>query len=172
MGYAYRISPLQWSECTQNEGAGRGDEMTIPVQDVAKFIIQKSDRISNLKLQKLLYYVQGWHLGIAERILYTERLEAWVHGPVQPSMFQEYRVFGWRDIEANGPLITLPSSAERHIRSVLKEYGKYSGDQLERLSHTEKPWLEARVALPPDALCKKVISEKSMRDFFAAKARA
>ncbi len=33
--------------------------MTIPVQTVAKFILQSSDRTSNLKLQKLLYYVQG-----------------------------------------------------------------------------------------------------------------
>jgi uncharacterized phage-associated protein len=145
--------------------------MSIPVQTIAKFILQSSDRISNLKLQKLLYYAQGWHLGIKGVPLFPERLEAWVHGPVQPSMFQEYKTFGWMTIEKPTDHISLIPAAEKHIRDVLKVYGKYSGDQLERLSHSEKPWLDARAGLSPDTPSKNVITPESMRDFFAAKAR-
>lgn len=148
--------------------------MMTPVAAVAKFIIQESDRVSNLKLQKLLYYVQGWHLGLKGTPVFGEELEAWVHGPVVPSTFQIYRVFGWRDIEKEKEAVLAPLLPDHasHIREVLRAYGKFSGDQLERLSHTEDPWMTARKELPSDARSNYLISKSSMREYFAGKARA
>jgi|SRR5271154_2336187 len=146
--------------------------MTTSVHDVAKFIIQNSDRISNLKLQKLLYYAQGWNLGLAGKPLFTAQLQAWVHGPVSPSVFRDYRHYGWLTIEKPCDPVTLPETEARHIRSVVRAYGKYSADQLERLSHTEAPWRMARVGIPDNEPSQAVITHESMRDFFAPKAKA
>ena len=52
----------------------------------------------NLKLQKLVYYAQAWHLALRDVPLFEEDFEAWVHGPVIPALYQEYKKFGWRPI--------------------------------------------------------------------------
>ena len=54
--------------------------------------------ISNLKLQKLLYYAQAWHLAIYDTRLFPERFQAWVHGPVIPEIYHRYKEFGPRPI--------------------------------------------------------------------------
>lgn len=62
--------------------------------DIAKHFIRFANEegsfISNLKLQKLVYYAQAWHLAIHGTPLFEEDFEAWVHGPVIPSLYQKY----------------------------------------------------------------------------------
>jgi uncharacterized phage-associated protein len=62
--------------------------------DVAKYFLSLTDEdagdlISNLKLQKLVYYAQGFHLALYDELLFEETIEAWTHGPVIPEMKQE-----------------------------------------------------------------------------------
>jgi uncharacterized phage-associated protein len=140
--------------------------MTIPVQNIAKFIIQQASPISNLKLQKLLYYAQGWHLGIKGTPLFSEEIQAWVHGPVVPEVFQRYRDFKWKPIAAEHDCASLPEPTHRYVMSVLKAYGHLRADQLERLSHLEDPWRSARKGLDPKVSSKVVISHESMRKYF------
>jgi uncharacterized phage-associated protein len=144
----------------------------LPVSRVAEFIIQESDRISNLKLQKLLYYAQGWYLGLTGNPLFHEHIEAWVHGPVVPSMFRIYRKNGWNTIPKPEEPVSLPPLEARHIKSVLRAYGIYTADQLERLSHTERPWIDARKGLSPSEPSTATITHESMREFFASRAQA
>ncbi len=144
-----------------------------PVRDVAKVIIQKSSGpISNLKLQKLLYYVQGWHLGLKGTPVFGDPIQAWVHGPVVPEIFQRYRHHRWNPIDMPTTDAVVADPYAKHIDAVLKVYGKYTADQLERLSHTEKPWLDARGDLPASAPSNAEITVRSMREFFARKAKA
>jgi uncharacterized phage-associated protein len=145
--------------------------MRTSVLAVAKFIIQESDRISNLKLQKLLYYVQGWHLGLKGVPLFDEDIQAWVHGPVVPIVFQIYRCYGWQPIEKHTDHVALPPNEAKHIKSVLRVYGKYAGDDLKRMSHNEEPWRIARKGIAATELSNEVISKQSMRVFFESKSR-
>ena len=46
------------------------------------------DSMTNLRLQKLLFYAQAWHLALTNRPLFEEDFEAWVHGPVIPSFYR------------------------------------------------------------------------------------
>src|SRR5688572_18511108 len=67
--------------------------------DVAKYLLslqdeEVGDSISNLKLQKLLYYAQGFHLAEHGRALFEERIEAWQHGPVIPTVYPEFKDYG------------------------------------------------------------------------------
>jgi uncharacterized phage-associated protein len=137
---------------------------------VARHIINTfeaaGDPISNLKLQKLLYYVQGWHLATYGEPAFNERLEAWVHGPVQPGVYGEYKHYRWKPIcdpvecpKLDDKLVTL-------VAGILDAYGGESGYGLEIRTHREAPWIEARNGIPPDQESNAVISHDSMRRFF------
>jgi len=142
---------------------------------VARFILQLAQEqkiaVSNLKLQKLLYYSQAWYLAILGKPLFHERIEAWVHGPVVPPVFGEYKQFRWNplpypegvvEIEAGDPA----RSITKHVSEVVKVYGALSGPQLELLTHQEDPWKIARNNLPPDAASSVVITHQSMIDYY------
>lgn len=137
---------------------------------------QSGDPISNLRLQKILYYVQAWHLALRDQALFDEDFQAWIHGPVVPSLYQDYKAFGSGsiapppiDMDGDEPKFKFPAleqAAAEHINDVLKAYGDLSTWQLEQLTHHEQPWLDARGTLPVDAPCRNVISKESMRVFY------
>ena len=138
--------------------------------DVAKHIVhffqEAGDPVSNLKLQKLLYYVQGWSLALDDKPAFEERLEAWVHGPVQPSVYGTFKHYRWNPItEAQCP-VALPDDLKSTVASVLETYGIDSGYELELRTHQEPPWLKARVGLAPDEESKNEITRDSMTQFF------
>ncbi|MDB6118895.1 MAG: putative prophage protein, partial [Verrucomicrobiaceae bacterium] len=74
--------------------------------DVAKYFLSKADAdeagdvISNLKLQKLLYYAQGFHLALTGAPLFEEDIQAWVHGPVVREVWQAFNQYGANGIPA------------------------------------------------------------------------
>lgn len=121
--------------------------------------------VSNLMLQKLLYYSQAWHLALAEGPLFNEEFEAWVHGPVVPAVFRRFKHFRWDDItDAVNPCTDARLTG--YIDSVLNSYGGYNAKQLERLTHSETPWLAARMGIPNDEPCNRVITKDAMRSYF------
>ncbi|MFD2419431.1 Panacea domain-containing protein [Amycolatopsis pigmentata] len=46
--------------------------------------------LSNLKLQKLLYYAQGHYLALTGRPLFDDEIQAWSHGPVVPAVYRQW----------------------------------------------------------------------------------
>lgn len=142
--------------------------MTASAHTVAKFIVQKSEAstISNLKLQKLLYYVQGWHLGLYGVPVFSEEIQAWIHGPVVPVIFQTYREFKWTPITVDATPANVDAPTSKHILAVLGAYGKLTAAQLEATSHEEAPWIEARKGLDPKSSSRAVITLDSMKHFF------
>jgi uncharacterized phage-associated protein len=130
----------------------------------------KGENITNLKLQKLLYYSQAWYLANYDKPLFDDPIEAWVHGPVVPSVFQEYKVNRWSPIGIDYPACLhgrwLPNHLRQHLDNILSAYGNLQGWDLERLSHREQPWLTARGGMPPDASSNAVITHDSMKTFY------
>lgn len=128
---------------------------------------EKQNPVSNLKLQKLLYYAQAWHLVIFERRLFEDSIEAWVHGPVVPAVFRQYKEFRWNPIPRRD---TNPLSAriERHLEEVWKVYGKFDATTLERRTHEEDPWKHAREGLSPDISSNAVITRHSMKVYYSS----
>ena len=139
---------------------------------VADFIIRFShlhgDPISNLKLQKLIYYAHAWYLAIHNKPLFDEEIEAWVHGPVVPSVYHDFKGWAWKPIEENPRKPALPRKVEKHLEEVMDVYGSLSAYQLEKLTHREKPWMVARGGIPNDALCRAKISNREMKVFYRA----
>ena len=125
--------------------------------------------MTHKKLQKLCYYAKAWYLAIYDTLFIEERFEAWVHGAVQPTLFQKYRGYGFSYIPMNFDTIGIPEEFLSFSREIYESYGNLSGDELEQLNHSEEPWLKARDGLKPWQNSNAVITEESMKSYYRNK---
>jgi|SRR5580698_6409028 uncharacterized phage-associated protein len=144
--------------------------MSYRAQEVAETIIAESRKrnlseLTNLKLQKLLYYCQVWELAFRDEPLFGEEIEAWIHGPVVPRVFGMFKEYRWSVIERNVTPLT-EARVLSHINEVLDSYGEYSATALERLTHSEEPWIYARKGLTSDAPSRNVIPKEHMKRYY------
>ena len=105
----------------------------------------RGDELTNLKLQKLLYYVQGFHLALYDSKLLEEGVYAWEHGPVVPEVYHAVKQYGSNTIEAPIALEHEEELEEEEmdlIGEVNEIYGQFSGWKLREMTHNESPWLE------------------------------
>lgn len=140
---------------------------------VAKWLLSAIDRdsgdsITPLKLQKLIYYAQAWSLALPERArpLFDEDMQAWAHGPVVESVFHEYKHAGWDALPAPDEVPEIADDDAAHLSEILSVFGEFSAKHLERMTHAEDPWLEARGDLPPEARSNAVISKDRMTHYY------
>jgi uncharacterized phage-associated protein len=133
------------------------------------FCNEYGDWLTNLKLQKMLYYAQGWHLGQHGEPLFDEPLQAWIHGPVVPDVYRRFKSFGHLPIDSPAVLADQPDDLVAHVRDVWEAYGELTAYDLERISHSETPWRNARGALAEYEACNNPLSVEEMKHFFAAK---
>ncbi len=116
------------------------------VHTIAKYILSLSepefDVISNLKLQKVLYYCQGFSLAITKLPLFAEPIVVWQHGPVVISVYNQYNQYGSQPIPHPDDIETLPLSAgeKAFIELIYNECAKYSAWELRDKTHEEAPW--------------------------------
>ena len=127
--------------------------------------------MTHKKLQKLCYYAKAWYLALYDSNLVDEHFEAWVHGAVQPDLYQRYRVYGYSDIPKETDKSNIPEEFLSFSQEVFNAYGHLSGDDLERINHSESPWKDARGNRQPWEHCNRVISEDSMRSFYRERLR-
>ncbi len=118
-------------------------------KDVAEYILyldsqQEETDITNLKLQKLMYYVQGFSLVIFGERLIDARMEAWTHGPVFPETYHEYKTNGSKviEFEEHNSFSGLTEIQKSLIDEVYGIYGQYSGWTLREMTHQESPWIK------------------------------
>ncbi|WP_254566210.1 Panacea domain-containing protein [Oscillatoria sp. HE19RPO] len=126
--------------------------------------------LSNLKLQKLVYYAQAWHLALEESPLFEEDFEAWIHGPVLPTLYQKYESFSWKPIIENVAKPTLNPQLEKFLKEIADVYFWCDAYELELMTHQEDPWKIARGNLPLDAPSTDIIKKEWMKEYYAAHA--
>lgn len=153
--------------------------MTTTIKQATDYILHRvcepSRGISPLKLQKLLYYVQGWHLALFGKPLFKGEFQAWVHGPVNREVYDRFvnayslytpiRLEQLSDVEQN--LDKIPAADRSFIDEVLQSYAGFSGDQLEYMTHRESPWINARAGLPDYVRSEAIISEADMQECYS-----
>jgi len=125
--------------------------------------------ISNLKLQKLLYYAQGHHLGEGRGQLFGDRIEAWAHGPVVPSEYRRFKTYGSGPIEPDDTISEDFAwenyrDVEAHLIRIWNTYGPIAAWALRNRTHSEAPWKSTFDADVMGA----AIPEAKMKEFFAA----
>jgi uncharacterized phage-associated protein len=142
----------------------------ITAHQVADYFIAFSrdvgDPLTNLKLQKLLYYAQGWYLALYDKPLFPDRIEAWPHGPVVPPVYGRFKRWRWDAIgDEIGPP-DLPEDVRAHLEEVIRVFGGFTAFALEQMTHQEDPWKDARGDIPLDAPSNAVIQHDSLARFF------
>ena len=116
---------------------------------VAKYIIRRCDEldrtISNLKLQKILYFVQAEFLVDTGKPCFGETIEAWAFGPVVPEVYREYKVYGSANIPVNNSEIvrSISQADKNRIFGIVDECSQYSASTLVEITHHQTPWIEA-----------------------------
>lgn len=137
------------------------------VFDVSAYILSKTGPISAMKLQKLVYYSQAWSLVWDERPLFDEQIEAWAGGPVVRELFNAHQGEFMVSSEPNGDIAALDEDATDTIDAILRTYGDKSGKWLSDLTHSEKPWQDARRGLPEGARGSNEITPAAMANFYS-----
>ena len=121
--------------------------MNYSVIDIANKVIANTnlgpgETISNLKLQKMLYYLQGFFIAIFDNKLFPETIEAWQYGPVVKEAYLHFKSFGSSSIILNGDEKIIEFSAQENelFLEVMEEYGQFSAVKLMNMTHEELPW--------------------------------
>lgn len=147
--------------------------MSYSVKDIAKRLIYRAsmdeasggELLTNLKLQKLLYYEQGFHLAVFDSPLFEEEIEAWMYGPVVPCVYNEYSSFGSAplNIPDKDTLISLSNEEEELFNQVYESLTEFSGFGLIRKTHNETPWKSTPQGKG------QIITKEKMKEFFKSK---
>lgn len=123
--------------------------------------------LSPMRLQKLLYYAQGWSLAERNAPLFKEQIEAWAHGPVVPEVYQTFKGFGRVAIpETEAAVDALSQEDSEFVSRVWDAYKGYSAISLSDMTHAERPWNETRGGLAREARCERTIPPELMREYF------
>lgn len=156
-----------------------------PVLDICRYIINYSNKknyeISNLKLQKLLYFVQACFLCFSQdkKPCFPEQIEAWDFGPVVPQAYHEYKQYGSGHIPPVDSYLSLKTGdiweiervpyhdniiAEKDkemIERVVDQFASFSATDLVTLTHHQAPWKQA---YQPHA--NQVIRNEAIKEYF------
>ncbi|MGE4558309.1 MAG: Panacea domain-containing protein [Desulfovibrionaceae bacterium] len=138
--------------------------------DIANFFRSKQDPesgdlLTHLKLQKLVYYAQAFHLAIFKTPLFNDQIQAWDHGPVTPRLFHEYKKY------KSGPIPPLEAGSADDaftpeqielLNEVNEVYGQFGACALRNMTHEEDPWLNAF----EDGGQNTTISHEAMCDYY------
>lgn len=137
---------------------------------IALYIIHKGYEITNLSLQKLLYYVKGFSYLMLGKDIIEEECEAWAYGPVISYIYDKYKKLGNGMIPDYDDAIDYSSLLTHEEIKVLDHtvdcLGIFNGTVLMKMTHKERPWLEARSGIPEFAPSRNVIREKAIFDYF------
>ena len=148
------------------------------IADYVILRLNSDERVNliNLKLQKLLYYLQAWSFGIKKVKFLNCSFEAWVHGPVSRELYNRfkdtrslYSFITISDVKNPNPENDIEKEDIEFINYILDNYAGYSGSELESMTHNEMPWQEARKGFMPLEACSNVISESTMEQYYGKK---
>jgi uncharacterized phage-associated protein len=135
------------------------------------FCNEHGDLLTNLKLQKLIYYSQAWHIALYKKLLFKEPIEAWVHGPVVYDVYSRFKSCGYAPINVKPKNPQFDKKTNNHLIEVFSVYGSYSAWELEKMTHSEEPWQKARSGLVPDEASRNIISIEDMDSFYSKLAK-
>jgi uncharacterized phage-associated protein len=144
--------------------------MSYPVNQVANWLIEKAnstdsgDSLTNLKLQKLLYYLQGYYLAVFGKPLFEEEIEAWQYGPVVPNSYDTFSSYGKSALEVTSEgIATFSKEEEELLDEVFEVYNDYSAIGLMHKTHQEPTWRETPIGKG------NIIPKEKLSKYFATK---
>lgn len=146
--------------------------------ELANYILKHSGPMSHLKVQKLLFYCQAYHLVMFDGApLFSEDFQAWVHGPVcatvfhslkeRSILFNDMKYDETVDIDPDPAIQSLTSGQKELIDEIIGQLKHWTDLELESATHRENPWRHARKGYDTAQKCTVVISKDSMRSYYS-----
>lgn len=141
-------------------------------ENVAKYLIylasqafvgdnKEREGITNLKLQKMLYFAQAYYLSKIGKPLFSDQIEAWKYGPVIPDVYNKFKSKGSNPIIYEQDNSSLSEEDKETIKNVWNTFGGYSASRLVDIAHAHTPWKDAYQTSG------KIISHKALKDYYA-----
>ena len=123
----------------------------IKAYNIADFFLTKKE-LTPKKIQKLVYYAYSWFIALnnekaneINNVLFAEVPEAWLHGPVFPSLYSKYKLYSWNEVPKETKNITFENDdLISFLNDIWNKFGEFSADELEYMTHQELPWINAR----------------------------
>lgn len=139
--------------------------------DVARYFIFRAyedgreSLMTNMKVQKLLYYTQSLYLALFDEPLFDDEIQAWRYGPVCPPAYRFYSDFEARQLPVprKEELNRISEEVQNLLREVWEYFGEHDAYYLSGLTHLEFPWKKARRGLPPEASSQEPILLSDMK---------
>lgn len=146
-------------------------ELNSRIECIAAYIIQSKYEITNMSLQKLLYYIKGFGKLFYDCNMFQERCEAWVHGPVYEKIYSKYKEYGKAPLEYEADKnldkkIQLEKKDQLVVDFVLRNFAIYNGTILREMTHKEEPWQKAREGVNEGERSRNCITDESIFDYF------
>jgi len=142
------------------------------LQQIINYIITNMEEVTPLALEKLLFFSQGVNYALNGSRLIDNDSQAWAHGPVYPSVYNQYKKYGYKPIDngiksVSGRMLSKVSDEElKAIDLVIHTFGLYSPKILENISHTQTPWKEKRIGYHDEQVGTNPIEEESIKDYY------
>lgn len=139
--------------------------------DIARYFIRRSYQdnleadMTNMKVQKLLYYAQSLHLALYDEPLFDNEIQAWRYGPVCPPAYSFYCEFEANQlpIPETDDAALVPQETLKLLEEVWEYFGEHHAYYLSGMTHLEFPWKNARKNLPSEASSTEPIKLEDMR---------
>lgn len=132
---------------------------------VGKYFLAKNQELTDIQIQKLVYYAYSWYMVKNKgKKMFDEKPQAWIHGPVFRSLFdsmKDYKKF----LDTSN--LDLNDEIKEFLNIIYNVYSKYSGNELEEMTHSESPWQNARIGLMPHQHSQKEISDEDIMNCYA-----
>lgn len=135
-------------------------------------VIAKGLSISHLKLQKLIYFINAWHLAYFDQPLVADDFEAWVHGPVSRKVWDHFKHESTLNDELDKR--ACESDFEREttddqrdlVMNVINTYSCASPHALEDITHAEPMWIQARKGLHCYEPCDNKMDLQAIKEYY------
>lgn len=138
------------------------------IETVALYVLNSKFEITNLSLQKLLYYIEAFCQVLLHERIFDNRCEAWAYGPVYPEIYDKYKSFKGEQIRVDQ--IDLSNDLDKKYRDVIDYvlglFAIYNGVTLKDLSHAETPWKNAHEGYGDKERCEEIITHEAISEYF------
>ena len=141
---------------------------------VIAYVFKQLEEVTQLMLQKLLYFIQGIYFALYGKPMFSEDCRAWIHGPVYPEVYDLFRDFKYNPIEdarfalLEGTEEALTDEEKKVIDLVVNTFGMYGAKVLEKITHNEEPWREARRGYGDSIPSSELLQKERIKRYYTA----
>lgn len=128
---------------------------------IGQYFLAKNRELTDIQIQKLVYYAYAWYMVLHKgKKIFEEKPEAWIHGPVFRTLFNSMK--NYKTFLKLERVSEIGKSNADFLDTIYNVYGKYSGNELEKMTHSELPWISARHGLQPHEFSQNKIEDNDI----------